>query len=303
MRYFREQGVEVRVISGDDHRTAAALAARAGLDGAGSVDARTLSTDAEWDDALARAHVFGRVSPEAKRRAVQRLQHSGRTVAMIGDGVNDALAMKAADLGVAMRSGTEATRAAADLVLLDNRFDRLPAVVCEGRRVLVNMERVTGIFLVKTVYVLTIAVLLGALLLPFPLLPRQLSLTDDLTIGVPVLVLGLLPASERPRPGALQRAIRFAAPSGLVIAAATIAVVTVGHVLSATAPSIATASTVVMATAGIWVLRTASRPLPFVTAGLMAAMMTGLVLAVRVPAVVRSNFLFRVPVGHRCPRK
>ena len=154
--------------------------------------------------------VFGRVSPHQKKDMVAALQRRGHTVAMTGDGVNDVLALKEADLGIAMNSAAPATKAVARLVLLDGRFDRLPGVVAEGRRVIANIERVSKLFLSKTAYSIAIAVSFGLLNLQFPFLPRQLSFTDGLTIGIPSFFLALMANSRRYRPGFLRRSLSFA---------------------------------------------------------------------------------------------
>ncbi len=132
--------------------------------------------------------MFGRVTPRQKRAMVRALQERGHTVAMTGDGVNDALALKEADIGIAMGSGSEATRAVAQLVLLDSTFDSIPAIVAEGRRVLGNIERTSGLYLTKTVYAMILALATGALSFVFPFLPRHLTLIGALTIGIPVVL-------------------------------------------------------------------------------------------------------------------
>ena len=220
LRYFADQGVRVIVMSGDNPVTVAALARRLGLAGE-TVNAAGLADDAALAAALGTASLFGRVSPEQKRKAVAILQAEGRTVAMTGDGVNDAMAIKDADLGIAMGAATPATKAASRLVLLDNRFDRLPEVLYLGRRVIGNVERVANLFLSKTVYGILIALTMAALSLPFPFLPRQLTLVSALAIGIPSFVLALAPNRRIYTPGVLRRIIRYAVPTG-VIAAATV---------------------------------------------------------------------------------
>ena len=164
-------------------------------------------------------NVFGRVNPDQKKDMVAALQRLGRTVAMTGDGVNDALALKTADLGIAMDSAAPATKAVARLILLDGRFDRLPEVLAEGRRVIANIERVSGLFLSKTSYSIAIAVSFGLLQWQFPFLPRQLSFTDGLTIGIPAFFLALMPNTRRYQPGFLRRSLWFSLPAGLIVAA------------------------------------------------------------------------------------
>ncbi|MGH2539880.1 MAG: HAD-IC family P-type ATPase, partial [Actinomycetota bacterium] len=224
LRYFREQDVTVKVISGDDPRTVGAIAGQLGLEGAEEpIDARELpdATD-ELAGALESHSVFGRVSPQQKRAMVKALQSRGHTVAMTGDGVNDALALKDADIGVAMGSGSDATRAVAQLVLLDSTFDSLPPVVAEGRRVLGNIERTSGLYLNKTVYAMLISLATGVAAFVFPFLPRHLTLVGALTIGIPSFFLALAPNTDRFRPGFVRRVLRFAIPTGTLAAIATL---------------------------------------------------------------------------------
>ncbi|MFB3737728.1 MAG: HAD-IC family P-type ATPase [Candidatus Velamenicoccus archaeovorus] len=223
LRYFARQGVGVKVISGDHPRTVAAIAAGLGFSGSSSaVDARELPEDpAALADALEEHEIFGRVTPQQKRAMVLALRARGHVVAMTGDGVNDALALKDADIGVAMGSGSDATRAVAQLVLLDSTFDALPSVVNEGRRVLGNIERTSHLYVTKTVYATLLAIGVGVVGLPFPFLPRHLTLIGALTIGIPSFFLALAPSAERARPGFLGRVLRFTVPAGTLAAVAT----------------------------------------------------------------------------------
>ena len=228
LRYFTDQGVALKVISGDNPRTVGAVAAAVGVPGvsgaADAVDARTLPADA---DALAEAlethSVFGRVTPHQKRAMVAALQARGHVVAMTGDGVNDALALKDADIGVAMGNGSPATRAVAQLVLLDGRFAHLPEAVAEGRRVIANVERAASLFLVKNIYSLVLAVITVVTLGAYPLAPIQLTLISVLTIGVPGFFLALAPNRRRYLPGFLRRVLGFSVPTGVIIGAAAYA--------------------------------------------------------------------------------
>jgi len=217
LQYFKDQGVRVKIISGDNPTTVAAIATRVGLDlGPDSVvDARTLGENPEELREIAeRTTVFGRVSPEQKRALVQALQRNGHVVAMTGDGVNDALALKDADIGVAMGNGAQATKAVAQLVLLDGKFSHMPSVLAEGRRVIGNVERVANLFVAKNVMSL-IAIITAALFtLPFPFLPRHLTLVSAVTIGIPAFFLALGPNKRRYIPGFLKRVLRFSVPAG-----------------------------------------------------------------------------------------
>jgi cation-transporting ATPase E len=223
LRYFEEQGVVVKVISGDDPRTVGAIAARLGLRGADRpLDARNLPEDGGLGAALEGPSVIGRVSPSQKRAMVLALKDRGHTVAMIGDGVNDALALKEADIGVAMGSGSDASRAVAQVVLLDSDFGAMPQVVAEGRRVLGNIERTSGLYLTKTVYAMLLSLAVGVAGFTFPFLPRHLTLIGAVTIGIPSFFLALAPNTDRFRPGFVARVARFAIPAGMLAAIATL---------------------------------------------------------------------------------
>ena len=221
--YFAAQGVMVKVISGDSPGTVGAVAVRAGLPSSGApVDARGLPEDPDALGRVLEEHaVFGRVTPYQKQAMVKALRARGHTVAMTGDGVNDVLALKLADLGIAMGSGAAATKAVAELVLLDGRFATLPGVVAEGRRVMANIERVANLFITKSVWAALLAIAAGVTLLPFPFLPRHLTIIDTLTIGVPSFFLALAPNPRRYLPGFTGRVLRFAIPAGTIVAAAT----------------------------------------------------------------------------------
>ena len=223
--YFLAQDVALRVISGDNPETVAAVAARAGVPGADRhFDARELPEDPDELAALLASHtVFGRVRPDQKRAMIAALQRAGHTVAMTGDGVNDVLALKDADLGIAMGSGSDAARAVAQVILLDGKFSSLPDVVAEGRRVLANIERVATLFITKTVYALLLAVAVGVAGIPYPFFPRHLSMVAALTIGIPGFFLALAPARQRVRPGFAGRVLRFVAITGPVAAVAVLA--------------------------------------------------------------------------------
>lgn len=286
LAYFDQQGVGVRVISGDNPRTVAAIAREVGLDVEEGFDARGLpEDDAELGDVLEKHRVFGRVTPEQKRRMVVALQARGHTVAMTGDGVNDALAIKTADIGIAMNSGAAATKAVARLVLLDGQFSHLPDVVAEGRQAIANIERVSMLFLTKTVYATGLAILFGCLVMEFPFLPRQLSITDGLTIGIPAFFLALLPNAQRYVPGFLRRSLSFAIPAGIIIAIALTVYTRLALSLGAPEPELRTGATIVLAVVGLWVLTVLSRPITRVKGLVIGAMFVALLTIFSVPIV------------------
>lgn len=286
LRYFEEQNVRAKVISGDNAVSVGAVAGALGLSG-GVVDARRLPAEREeMATALDSGTVFGRVAPQQKRDMVGALQSRGHTVAMTGDGVNDVLALKDADIGVAMGSGAEATRAVAQIVLLNNSFATLPSVVAEGRRVIGNITRVATLFLVKTVYSVLLALLVVCWQVEYPFLPRHLTLLSTLTIGVPAFFLALAPNRERAKPHFVRRVMRYAIPGGVLAALATFATYLVArhHYTGAGALSAETSvATLTLFLISMWVLAIIARPYTWWRLGLVAAMGAGFLLVLVVP--------------------
>lgn len=215
-RYFASQGVSVRVISGDNPITVAQVATRAGIENADRyVDATTLSTEQDFEEAVKYYTVFGRVTPEQKRYLVRAFQKQGHTVAMTGDGVNDVLALKDANCGIAMASGSQAASQVAQIVLLNSQFSAMPAIVAEGRRVINNIQRAASLFLVKNIFSFALTLLLLFIDMPYPLLPIQLSLISTFTIGIPSFFLALEPNYARVEGKFMRNVIRQAMPGGL----------------------------------------------------------------------------------------
>jgi cation-transporting ATPase E len=287
LAYFAEQGVALRVISGDNPRTVAAVAARVGLPGADApYDARELPDDEdELGEVLETHTVFGRVTPQQKRAMVHALQARGHVVAMTGDGVNDALALKDADIGVAMGSGAAATRAVAQLVLLDGRFATLPGVVAEGRRVIANIERSANLFVTKTVYAIVLAVSVVILNWKYPFLPRHLTVISTFTIGIPGFFLALAPNTRRYIPGFINRVLRFCVPAGLVTGAAgllTYGLAFYAHNLTVTESR--TAAALVVIVIALWILAILARPIDWWRGLLVVAMVLSVATILAVPA-------------------
>ncbi|HEU5270866.1 MAG TPA: HAD-IC family P-type ATPase [Jatrophihabitans sp.] len=286
LRYFAEQDVSVVVLSGDNAASVGAVAAELQLPGAGQpVDARRLPAGpVALAERLAGVTVLGRVVPEQKQQIVAALQAGGHRVAMTGDGVNDVLALKEAEVGVAMGAGSPAARAVAQIVLLDNAFATLPRVVAEGRRVIGNIQRVASLFLIKTVYATLLAVAIGAARLPFPFLPRHLTLIGTLSIGIPAFFLALAPNTERVQGELLRGVLRLAVPIGLIAAAATFgcyyAVRAEGQ---ADLTEQRTAATVTLFGIALAALIVVARPLAWWKLGLVAAMAAGFALALLTP--------------------
>ena len=265
LAYFADQGVALKVISGDNAASVGAVTSSLGVVSSYAVDARTLPADPRsFGEAVDHNDVFGRVTPHQKRAMVAALQERGHTVAMTGDGVNDVLALKDADLGVAMGSGSPATRAVAKIVLLDDRFATLPHVVAEGRRVIGNIERVANLFLTKTIYSALLALLVVLWRVPFPYLPIHITITGWFTIGIPAFLLSLAPNTERARPGFVERVLRLGVPAGVIVAAVTFVTYLLvlpppgaGEVASRQATTATLACMIVAAT---WVLAVVARP-------------------------------------------
>jgi cation-transporting ATPase E len=295
--WFTRQEVAAKVVSGDHPRTVATVAARVGVPGAEEpVDARMLPADpGALADLVERRSAFGRVVPHQKQAMVDALQGRGHVVAMTGDGVNDVLALKAADLGIAMGGGSAAARGVARLVLLDGRFASLPAVVAEGRRVLANIERVAKLFLTKTAYALLLSLAVGVAGLPFPFLPRHLTLVGGLTIGIPAFFVALEPNDTRARPGFIGRVLRVAVPAGVAAAAATFAAYLIAHdVEGVTLEQARSVATLTLAGVGLVVLWLVVRPLNRLRATVLAAMVGGFAVVLAVPWL-RRFFALTVP--------
>ncbi|HEX5142826.1 MAG TPA: HAD-IC family P-type ATPase [Mycobacterium sp.] len=285
LEYFANQHVSVKVISGDNAVSVGAVAESLGLRGE-TLDARNLPSEPEaLADTLTEYTTFGRVRPDQKRAMVHALQSRGHTVAMTGDGVNDVLALKDADIGVAMGSGSPASRAVAQIVLLDNKFATLPYVVGEGRRVIGNIERVSNLFLTKTVYSVFLALLVGIVGLAsevlhrqpmlFPFQPIHVTIAAWFTIGIPAFILSLAPNNERAHSGFVRRVVLAALPTGLVVGIATFLSYVLAYHGKAAAPADQTqASTTALITLLIgawWVLATVARPYQWWRVALVSA--------------------------------
>ncbi|MFJ2818128.1 MULTISPECIES: HAD-IC family P-type ATPase [unclassified Streptomyces] len=286
LRYFAEQDVRAKVISGDNAVSVGAVAGKLGLAGT-TVDARQLpAAQGEMAQALDDGTVFGRVTPQQKRDMVGALQSRGHTVAMTGDGVNDVLALKDADIGVAMGSGSEATRAVAQIVLLDNSFATLPSVVAEGRRVIGNITRVATLFLVKTVYSVLLAILVVCWQVEYPFLPRHLTLLSTLTIGIPAFFLALAPNRERARPHFVRRVMRYSIPGGVVAGVATFVTYLIArhHYTGDGALAAETsAATLTLFLVSMWVLAIIARPYTWWRVALVLSMGLAFVVVLAVP--------------------
>lgn len=280
--YFKEQGVKLKVISGDDPHTVSGIAQKVGIEGADRfVDATTLKTEQDIASAIKNYNVFGRVRPEQKKAFVLALQTEGHTVAMTGDGVNDVLALKASDCSVAMASGSDAARNVAQLVLVDNDFASMPAVVAEGRRSINNLQRSASLFLVKTLLSITAAFLFIFLPWQYPFVPIQLTLISAFTIGLPSFVLALEPNKDLVRGHFLPNAVVHSIP-GAVCAVVSIVVLTIvgNEALGLDYRQVSTLCVMVVGLLGIMLVIRLSIPFTPLRWGLLAVVIGGLLIGV-----------------------
>ena len=261
-KYFENQGVEIKVISGDNPVTVSQVALQAGIANADNyIDASTLTTDETIEDAVLRYTVFGRVTPDQKRKFVRALKKAGRTVAMTGDGVNDVLALKDADCSVAMASGSDAAAQASQLVLLDSNFACMPSVVMEGRRVVNNIERSASLFLVKNIFSFLLSLFSVCFMINYPLEPSQISLISMFTIGVPAFFLALQPNKNIIQGHFLSNVLIKALPAGITDFLVVGALVVFGQVFEVGETDISTACTMLLAIVGFVILYNISKPM------------------------------------------
>ena len=280
-QYFAQQGVAVKVISGDNPSTVSAVAVQAGVkDAERYVDAATLKEAADYDRAVREYSVFGRVTPDQKRKLVKALQRGGHTVAMTGDGVNDVLALKDADCGIAMASGAEAACQVAQVVLLDSNFASMPQVVQEGRRVINNIQRAAALYLVKNIMSLFLSLINLFAGFPYPFIPIQLTLISALTIGAPSFVLALEPNHEIVKGRFMTNVLRRALPGGLTNVLLIVGIELFTLAFSFERVTLSTLATVIMGEVGLLVLYYISRPLDWKRWTLLGAMTGAFVIAV-----------------------
>ena len=308
LAWFREQGVRCRVISGDNPVTVGAIARRVKLTGDHepvAMDARELPEDVnELARVLENVDVLGRVLPDQKKAIVQALHTQNHVVAMTGDGVNDALAIKEADLGIAMGNAAPATKAVAQVVLVDSKFSHLPDVVARGRQVMANMERVASLFLVKTVYSALIS--LGVVLtqIPYPYLPRHITYIGALTIGMPAFILALAPNTRRYIPGFLKRVVTFALPGGIATALSVLlASWTLPNVMGwdvvnndADLSALRATSAIILFLMGVFVLARVARPLNSWRGALVTGFAAAGIIGAFIPFVA-NFFALILPTG------
>lgn len=261
-RYFAENDVDIKVISGDNPLTVSVIASEAGIEGAERyVDASILKTQSDYDEAVEKYTVFGRVTPNQKRMLVQALKEHKKTVAMTGDGVNDVLALKDADCSVAMASGSDAASNVAQLVLLDSDFTRMPSVVAEGRRVVNNIERTASLYIVKNIFSMLLAIFSVILMLDYPLEPSQVSLISMFTIGIPSFILALEPNKNPIRGRFLTNVLVKALPAGLTDFLVVSGLVLFCREFSVDLDCLSTSCTILVAVVGFMILYRIAKPM------------------------------------------
>lgn len=263
LNYFEKQGVDVKIISGDSPVTVSEVARSAGVKSWDKyIDARELPEDySEFKDAVKNTTVFGRVAPHQKKKIVTALQEMDHTVAMTGDGVNDVLALKASDCGIAMANGSDATKAVAQLVLMKSDFSALPKVLEEGRKQINNLERVSELFLSKTIYSILLAFVCSVMFLPYPILPIQLSLVGSCAIGIPAFFLAMLPSTGGVKKGFLTRVITVSMPNGVILAGFTVGTFLISLALGVSMDQSRTLSLLMFAGISMVILVRVARPL------------------------------------------
>lgn len=282
-KYFAAQGVAIKVISGDNALAVSEVARRAGIRGAENyVDARTLETDEDIAEAVERYTVFGRVTPDQKRRFVRALKAAGHTVAMTGDGVNDVLALKEADCSVAMASGSDAACQVSHIVLLESNFAAMPSVVAEGRRVINNIERSASLFLVKNIFSFILAVITLVFTLPYPVTSAQMSLVSALTIGIPGFILAMEPNSARIKGKFLPNVVGRALPGGLTNLFLVLGAILFCLVFELPEDMMGTICTVILCVVGLMVVHRTCKPYDLLRRAMMVALVVGFGICVLV---------------------
>ena len=285
LAYFEKQGVEVKIISGDSPITVSEVARRAGVnEWKNYIDAKELPDDNDkFREIVRKTKVFGRVTPHEKKRIVKALQEDGHTVAMTGDGVNDVLALKTSDCGIAMANGSDATKAVAQLVLMKSDFSALPKVVEEGRKQIQNLERVSELFLSKTIFSIFVSVIASILLIEFPIDPIQLSLVGSCAIGIPGFFLALLPSTGKVEKGFLERVLTVSIPNGLILAIFTTSTFVIARHIGSDITYSKTAALLLFAGISMMILIRVARPLTKFKMGLCIAMFFIMALAFLTP--------------------
>lgn len=281
LKYFKEQGVNIKIISGDNPITVSKIAKKVGVDNYENyIDMTKLSTIDEIKEAVNKYTIFGRVTPPQKREIIKALKESGHTVAMTGDGVNDVLALKESDCGIAVASGSAAARNVSQLVLLDSNFDAMPAIVAEGRRTINNIERSATLFLSKTIYATILAFMFLFINSTYPFIPIQLTLISVVTIGIPSFILALEPNKERVKGKFIVNVIKRALPSALTVITNIVLIIIASNIFELTPEVFSTICVVITSVTGLTLLFQLCRPFNLLRGILFVLMVIGLFIGV-----------------------
>lgn len=281
IEYFKKQDVQLKIISGDNVLTVANIASRVGIETKDNcIDASTLKDYDSLKKAVLKYNIFGRVSPNQKRDIIKILKENNHTVAMIGDGVNDVLALKEADCSIALASGSEASRNVSELVLLDSNFDAMPKIVAEGRRTINNIERSATLFLVKTTYATILAILFLFINMPYPFMPIQLTLTSVVTVGIPSFILAIEPNNERIKDKFLTNVISKALPTALTIVINIIIIMIIASIVNLSQEQATTLAVILTGYTGFLLLFKLCQPFNLIRIILLISMISGFIIGI-----------------------
>lgn len=283
LEYFMDNDVEIKVISGDSVSTVTSVAKEVGIEIKGSYDARNITDETDLLMVVEENNIFGRVRPEQKKKIIHALRKRGHVVAMTGDGVNDVLALKESDCGIAMSSGSDAARNVAKLVLLDSNFDSMPKVVKEGRRTINNVERSATLFLSKTIYASLLALLFLFINYTYPFIPIQMTLINSLTIGIPAFILALEPNHDRVKGRFLINVISKAIPSGITTVINILILVLIASIFNLPSEQTSTIAVILTAYTAILLIYRISKPLNYLRKILLFSLISLFVLVIFVP--------------------
>lgn len=284
IKYFKENDVDLKIISGDSKETVSSIASRLDINIKGTIDASLISKDMDVNKIVEENTIFGRVKPEQKKLFISALKRNGHVVAMTGDGVNDVLALKEADCGVAMNSGADAARNISEIVLLDSNFDSMPKIVMEGRRTINNVERSATLFLSKTIYASLLALLFLFINYTYPFIPIQMTLINSLTIGIPAFILALEPNKSRIKGKFLVNVISKAIPSGITTVVNILLLVLLASLLKLPTEQTSTCAVIITAYTALLLIYRISKPLNFLRTSLLVLLTSIFALAFIIPA-------------------
>lgn len=283
LNFFKENDLEIKVISGDNVKTVSSVARNVGIDIKGVFDARNITEDMDINEIVENNNVFGRVKPEQKRMFVKALKENNHIVAMTGDGVNDVLALKESDCGIAISSGSDAARNVAELVLLDSNFNSMPEIVKEGRKTINNVQRSATLFLSKTIYASCLAILFLFINYAYPFEPIQMSLISSLTIGMPAFILALEPNHDRVSGKFLTNVISKAIPSGLTTVLNILILVFLAGILKVSSGEVSTVAVIITWYTAVLLIYRISKPFNLLRRSLLIVIIILFLLAFIIP--------------------